>query len=101
MNKHQTNTVIRQYQQLYLRSTFREWRKQFNNNKSLIKSLHNFENLMRNRIVDESFKNLKSYSNSKALVKNDNGLMGANNTKRIIHNLYLKALNRAFQKYKA
>jgi hypothetical protein len=65
--------------------------------KRLIETLSNLEKLQRGKVAyGDSFRILKSYTTSKALVKQNGFKIGINNLKALFHGIYIKKLNQAF-----
>lgn len=99
--KQKEKVLISQYHQLYLRACFRGWKFHFRTTQSLTNSIHHLERTMRTKIYGDAFGNIKTFSNSKKKVIQQNHSIGGHKTGRLLKGIYLKALNIAFQKYKS
>jgi len=83
----------------YYKGAFNGWKRQWQNDKRFLVSLSNLENLMRTKIVGDSFKDVKAFSISKGLVTNNKKGKGKQELVQLIQNAYLKQLRMEFQKF--
>jgi hypothetical protein len=97
--KARNDQLVNSFKFKYYKGAFNGWKRQWQNDKRFLVSLSNLENLMRTKIVGDSFKDVKAFSISKDLVTNNKKGKGKQELVQLIQNAYLKQLRMEFQKF--
>jgi len=84
----------------YYRAAFYALKADTKSTSRFLKSLSNFERMMRHKAFIEAFKGIKGYARSRGLVSSNNRAQGAEQVLNLVMTAFLEKLAHAFQRFK-